>query len=152
MFGVSHLVLPTSRFRSSLTASAPRLIRNTVGRQGRRSYRGRSGCRNLETDAGTPSASSRGGMERWIATRGFLTSNFDCLSPPVIPRCPATSRHHELGWRPYFQVSTLERETGIEPATFSLARRRSTTELLPLAVRGEGVYRRAGPTGRGSRR
>ncbi len=26
----------------------------------------------------------------------------------------------------------LERETGLEPATFSLARRRSTTELLPL--------------------
>ena len=29
-------------------------------------------------------------------------------------------------------VHTLERETGLEPATFSLARRRSTTELLPL--------------------
>ena len=28
----------------------------------------------------------------------------------------------------------LERETGLEPATFSLARRRSTSELLPLAV------------------
>src|SRR2546422_5977080 len=27
----------------------------------------------------------------------------------------------------------MERETGLEPATFSLARRRSTTELLPLA-------------------
>lgn len=29
-------------------------------------------------------------------------------------------------------LSRLERETGIEPATFSLARRRSTPELLPL--------------------
>ncbi len=26
----------------------------------------------------------------------------------------------------------MERETGLEPATFSLARRRSTTELFPL--------------------
>jgi hypothetical protein len=34
----------------------------------------------------------------------------------------------------YAALSTyeLERETGLEPATFSLARRRSTTELLPL--------------------
>src|SRR5579885_1058773 len=30
--------------------------------------------------------------------------------------------------------STWERETGIEPATFSLARRCSTTEPLPLTV------------------
>ncbi|KKS42422.1 MAG: hypothetical protein UV05_C0044G0008 [candidate division CPR1 bacterium GW2011_GWA2_42_17] len=28
----------------------------------------------------------------------------------------------------------FERETGVEPATFSLARRRSTTELLPRGV------------------
>ena len=28
----------------------------------------------------------------------------------------------------------MERKTGVEPATFSLARRCSTTELLPLVV------------------
>ena len=28
-------------------------------------------------------------------------------------------------------INLLERETGLEPATFSLATRRSTTELLP---------------------
>ncbi len=33
--------------------------------------------------------------------------------------------------------NTMERETGLEPATFSLARRRSTTELFPhLRVKG----------------
>ncbi len=37
----------------------------------------------------------------------------------------------------------LERETGLEPATFSLARRRSTTELLPPTPTKEGY---GGPT------
>ncbi|GEM_PF-932735 len=31
----------------------------------------------------------------------------------------------------YAALVSMERETGLEPATFSLARRRSTTELLP---------------------
>ena len=33
----------------------------------------------------------------------------------------------------------VERETGVEPATFSLARRRSTTELLPPTSRQGGT-------------
>ena len=38
----------------------------------------------------------------------------------------------------YTERSEVERETGIEPATFSLARRRSTDELLPH-TRGSSV-------------
>lgn len=33
---------------------------------------------------------------------------------------------------PLFVVVHLERETGLEPATFCMASRRSTAELLPL--------------------
>ncbi len=36
----------------------------------------------------------------------------------------------------------MERQTGIEPATFSLARRRSTTELLPH-LRGTNIANRS---------
>ena len=35
-------------------------------------------------------------------------------------------------------IDNLERETGVEPATSTLARSRSTTELLPL---GESDYK-----------
>jgi hypothetical protein len=35
------------------------------------------------------------------------------------------------------RIFCLERETGFAPATFSLARRRSTTELLPQCAEGE---------------
>src|ERR1700731_132966 len=37
-----------------------------------------------------------------------------------------------------FSIKNLERETGVEPATSTLARSRSTTELLPL---GESDYK-----------
>src|SRR6266852_3735571 len=36
--------------------------------------------------------------------------------------------------RPIFRIKKMERETGIEPATFSLARRCSTTEPLPQTL------------------
>jgi len=46
----------------------------------------------------------------------------------------------------YAALMLMERETGLEPATFSLARRRSTTELLPqpdLLYLGFSLERRA---------
>ena len=45
----------------------------------------------------------------------------------------AHSRRGRAAW------GSMERKTGFEPATFSLARRRSTTEPLPLAPAGPAV-------------
>ncbi len=46
--------------------------------------------------------------------------------------CPCRSRRRGHAPAP----TSVERETGVEPATFSLARRRSTTEPLPQTIRG----------------
>src|SRR5579863_9424405 len=53
----------------------------------------------------------------------------------------ATFRPLRLDWQPKIEIrktlrpdSHLERETGLEPATLALARRCSTTELLPHAA------------------
>src|SRR5216683_7651320 len=46
--------------------------------------------------------------------------------------CRAVPYH--LATSPYLRIKKMERETGIEPATFSLARRCSTTEPLPQTL------------------
>ena len=45
-------------------------------------------------------------------------------------------------WDPSFSASLLERETGFEPATSTLARSHSTTELFPRGFRIPGANRR----------
>ena len=61
----------------------------------------------------------------WVSTRGFC---WDMLQE-VIPR---------MMWEINMD---LERKTRLELATFSLARRRSTTELLPLVLKVIGAER-----------
>ena len=50
-----------------------------------------------------------------------------------VPRLKA-KRNLSKAYGKWFQ-QILERETGVEPATSSLARKHSTTELLPLMPR-----------------
>jgi hypothetical protein len=72
---------------------------------------------SLELSACLPAASS--GLPSWYAA--------EC-----IPRRQLATRHERPGKRA-FLLRNLERETGFEPATSTLARSHSTTELLPLS-------------------
>ena len=61
---------------------------------------------------------------------------------PAPSRCNVPDRNNFLilrdgGLKPGF-AKKMERKTGFEPATFSLARRRSTTEPLPPVCDGVG--------------
>ena len=72
---------------------------------------------SLELSACLPAASS--GSPLWYAA--------EC-----IPRRQLATRHERPRKRA-FLLRNLERETGFEPATSTLARSHSTTELLPLS-------------------
>src|ERR1051325_8542657 len=72
---------------------------------------------SLELSACLPAASS--GSPLWYAA--------EC-----IPRRQLATRH-ERPLKRAFLLRNLERETGFEPATSTLARSHSTTELLPLS-------------------
>ena len=62
----------------------------------------------------------------------LLASLFDSIEAEALParRLKLTSIPRG-GWRRFFQVVVLERETGLEPATSTLGRLHSTIELLP---------------------
>jgi hypothetical protein len=72
-----------------------------------------------QNDQGTPLVVVSAIPRSWVLWRRRPDSNrgVGVLQTPALP----------LGY------AAMERETGLEPATFSLARRRSTTELLPPA-------------------
>src|SRR5258708_5152202 len=76
--------------------------------------------------------------------KGFADLSLTTWVPRPWP-CPvaenAHKNHKPSRWRGATAIKIMERETGVEPATSTLARSHSTTELLPL--RGQRrLYRR----------
>src|ERR1700730_5600295 len=90
--------------------------------------------RSVETERSTSSK-----CKKWLEARGGIEPTYkgfaDLALTTGVPRLVA-------GWKKPRGRGTLplnlERETGVEPATSTLARSRSTTELLPL---GESDYK-----------
>ena len=79
------------------------------------------GARDAESDADFPEG------QNWKGCSGQLRQGF---ARTLLKRCASTAL---LVWGWGVLDRRLERKMGIEPTTFSLARRRSTTEPLPLA-------------------
>ena len=67
--------------------------------------------------------------------KGFADLSLTAWVPRHLEHCTAAP-NADLFWRllAVHKGGYLERETGLEPATLALARRCSTTELLPLGT------------------
>ena len=65
-------------------------------------------------------------LTTWVPRHSVQQRAFEVRGRSSTPLLCPVSVHQEGG-------NCLERETGVEPATSSLARKHSTTELLPLA-------------------
>ena len=107
-----------------------------TGEQHRHQIRNRQG---LGAEGGSRTHTGRE-AQRFLRPSRLPFRHFGACHGQHRARAPARQAPRQRGARGV----RVERKTGVEPATSSLARRRSTTELLPLAVPWYGEGSRAG--------